>query len=334
MAKKTNSKEPAWGVFHTVSQYNPCDLCSMDKTKVCSALRALVDSPQNNLRVCMDGHHVFGWDKDTTEGDLADVCGQFLLDDSTVDNSASLSPIVDLMGSILCAENTLQRLEQMQSLDLLDVEGAALVFERLVVLTDGDHAEAERLLTKSLLTPIDGDLLHSITQYVTGSEQFDSSTCPPIIMSLTALRISSVVPSDVAEQHRSSALSLVNLITTNDCLLLLTLWMLALVAKDASVIVSLVRVTTDGGSFSADADAKLVGNHSLLKQTATAAGLIRVHRASHSSCDTTDLSGEVFAYCLSLVDVGPKSLHKVWTKAGEEQELYEMYLRGEELNKW
>jgi hypothetical protein len=316
------SGEPAWGTFHTVSHYNPSDLCSMDKDKIMTALNALVDNPQNNLRVCLNGRHVFGWDKDkATAVDLTAVCCQFLGDTSSADD-ASLRRTLDLLTAVLSAEQTLSRLEQMQAMDLLDVEGAALVFQRLVDLSGGDVDAAERLINVALESPMDDGIQISIAHCLSSSGYGNCELCPSVVVSLAALRISASTPEHIADQYRLSAHSLLAEMTKSDCLLLLTLWMMGLVAKDASVIVALQRVCGMPSDRAVNID-----KSSVQMQTETTAGL--VIKSYDDMSDSSDVC--VFAYCLSLVDIGPKSVDKIWKKGLEEQELYLRYEEGIEM---
>lgn len=322
------SGEPAWGVFRVVSRYNPCDLCSMDRDRVRKALNALVDSPQNNLRICLDGRHVFGWDKgEVTAVDLAAICGQFMGSGPSANDDASLNRTLDLLSAVLSAEQTLSRLEQMQAMDLLDVEGAALVFRRLVDLSGGDWGAAEGLLIVALESPMEDGVLISIAHCLNSVDCEDRTLCPSIVVSLAALRISDRTPEDLADQRRRSAHSLLVEMTADDCLMLLTLWMMALVAKDASVIVAVQRVC---GAMTESSDLTPYDDLTIQTQTATTAGVVTVKLCSNAASSLNDSTptGCMFAYCLSLVDIGPKAVHKAWGKAPEEQELYLAYQEG------
>ena len=50
-----------WGKFTSMSNYDPSELCSRERSKVTRALNDLLENPQNNLRVSLNGEHAYGW---------------------------------------------------------------------------------------------------------------------------------------------------------------------------------------------------------------------------------------------------------------------------------
>jgi hypothetical protein len=97
-------------------------ISSGDFSKVSRAIISLISNPQNNFRVLKNGQHVYGWNKSTVD-DLhkLDEVVKYFDDYSITDKNSNF---VNILGSILCEENVLHKLELLQSLDIIDIEGA------------------------------------------------------------------------------------------------------------------------------------------------------------------------------------------------------------------
>lgn len=343
--------EPPWGTFHSISKYDPCDLCSSSIPRVTNALMALIANPQNNLKVCIDGVHVYGWDKSTTTTaqDLAGICHDFLIrsDNGCINSTesctisstgaangrdSSLLTVVQLMAAILSSGRTLLRLQEMQMLDLIDSEGAEAVFSRLESLA-GSRDAAVAMLFAYFTAPVDSGF-KAVCSYIV-QRHYDSSSSNNEYSYFTCDHVSSGVPSVIkllldyrVDEYTSladkatrlnAAMGLAGALSMEECLLLLKLWMMALVGKDASVIVAVEEMT---GYYDhecpADEELKLASMEPfvvLRHQTTDSAGIVRVH----TDCCTN--APRYFAYNLTLIDIGLKSIDKVWTKSAEESEI-------------
>lgn len=363
---KAQTVQPEWGSFHNISSYNPSDLCSGQHNKVNSALQLLLKNPQNNLKVCVDGVHVYGWDKDTNLAQLSVICHSCLFDSNSnnddirgdgihntvndsVNASASLDVITDAITAILCNENTLERLQRMQSLDIIDVEGAAAIFRRLETLI-GSHDDAVSVLSAALLEPVVGieyiaDCIAFVV-YAKGNGDIphehiadvDLSNCPSVIMQMFQLSVSDSMTTSELQSRYDAAHVVVQSMTVDDCVLLLKLWMLALVAKDASVIIALRPVDIVADSIPTDVN-RVSGVNDVdstrsatssssgcvcVLQSSTHAGIVTCQHitsivtAAHTNDDNKRHS---FAYNLSLIDLGLKSVDKVWLKDEEEDDI-------------
>jgi hypothetical protein len=229
-----------WGVFTGLSVYDPCDLCSRDPARIRAALTTLFQNPQNNLRICVDGEHIFGWDKPhTTEYDA-------VLSSSLLGGESPINALVDLFVE----EPILEDLEAMQALDtFFDIEGCAAILKRLANFfeTSADSTKEMRDFI-SYISPmeINGELkaVYEWARSLRGGDTTILSTlnCDSnILLSklLDLAKISSVesVSSEETENWLQS-------LDVEYCRVMLQLWLLALGAKDASVIVTLRRSDT------------------------------------------------------------------------------------------
>ena len=128
-----------------VSSYNPLDLFSSEKNRIQHALRCLLEHPQNNMRVWHDGNIVIGHDASTlnssrsssiVESVFPQMTGNFDLQDA----------IVETVSEILVKEPLLSQILTGQTLDIIDTDGAILVWNHLIQLCDGDIDKAEILV--------------------------------------------------------------------------------------------------------------------------------------------------------------------------------------------
>ncbi|GKZ01461.1 hypothetical protein MPSEU_001096700 [Mayamaea pseudoterrestris] len=131
----------------TRSNYDPLDLFSNNYARMEAAIRALMDNPQNNLRIwccggfmmgvgnCQDGNH-----DDSTRNWNA------LADYLHVSPDQAPSALISALTSILLQEPLLQQILAFQRLDVIDGDGAVLLYQRLVHLLDGSNDSAHALL--------------------------------------------------------------------------------------------------------------------------------------------------------------------------------------------
>ena len=129
------------------SLYDPHNLCSGDIVRVRHALHALLDSPQNNLKVCVGGQVVY--DRTTSKIQLEH---NHWANGAIIDDSPYSSVMVpEVVSSILSSEAVLPLLQEMQALDILEPEGAAIVFARLKRLLKCDSSHAEMYISQQAL---------------------------------------------------------------------------------------------------------------------------------------------------------------------------------------
>jgi len=218
--------------------------------------------------------------------------------------------VQNLLSVILCQEDVLQKLERVQAADILDVEGASVVFDRLTDLT-GSRDEAALLIDKAVLEPFD----INIQEFVETRQDACTSKALPFLQVLESLQNLEVQDSsedggDMSHLSRrlqvayEKALHWAANLDKEACITLLCLWLFALMAKDASVIVNMKVLAHHGGNVDATTRDPSVEKY----QDEQYAGVV--------VCQ-----GRKIAYTIALVDTGPKDISKIWSKATEETEV-------------
>lgn len=259
------------------SNYNPCDLCSMNPQSIRRALAELFATPQNNLRITT-----------TTGSELEPEMRQLLLDS---------------LANILSNEQepVLHRLQLLQSFDLIDIEGAAFIFERLETLMPGKSPELiEEIICDSFV--FDASSIFELLDCLSSSRR-DSSELPrrpewTAIAKLLELADNGQSQAQSLEYSHFRALEVVGSLTVSEAILLLQLWLLALAAKDASLIVSLSPMKSPGPSE--------------IQVNERGAGWITASLGQDSVA---------VAYSLGLVDFGLKHPRKCWALEKREKEI-------------
>jgi len=148
----------------TPSQYSPLNLFSNDINQIHQAVLDLMNNMQNNLRIWYDGNQIFGLGSDVTvefnecQMILNDLLGGSN-DDSkpaTINTTTLLDAITQIVSTILHHEHELlSNILSIQQLDVIDGDGAVMIYERLVQLCNESNVEAEALLDEALLVPSD-----------------------------------------------------------------------------------------------------------------------------------------------------------------------------------
>ena len=127
-------------------------------------------SMQNNFRVYCNGEKIFSECEDTpSKDDCRTILGQlFPNDHNTSDRDAGDEPrmlpqsnpwsvlldvITKTVSEVLYKEPLLQNMKRIQQLDVIDGDGAVMVYERLVQLCEGSNTEADKLLDDVSLIP-------------------------------------------------------------------------------------------------------------------------------------------------------------------------------------
>jgi len=270
---------------HEMSRYNPCDLCSGLSHLIRGALDDLFANPQNNLVISRSTH-------------------QHSSSESARKAEAKL--IVSSLPKILSSEreSVLQRLQLLQSFDLIDTEGAACIFERLEHLCHS-RKMAEEELCKSFFDFDVGVLFWLECLF---SSEVGATKSPPLrqdcgaVSALWNLRFGRKGECRRGEeqdrQRFESALELAKTLSASESILILQLWLLALAAKDASLLVCLSPLESH------------VPPAFLLEPRSAGFGLV--------DCDESP----AVAYNLALVDFGLKQVRKCWSLEKREEDIF------------
>ena len=139
----------------TPSQYTPTDLFSTNATQIQKAISDLTNNMQNNYRVWCNGTQIFGNNiSPLAEKECQDklhiiLCTQ----NSSGANDVTLhDTITEIVTKILMQEQSLlSNILSLQQLDIIDADGACMIYERLVQLCSGCVLDAETLIDEALL---------------------------------------------------------------------------------------------------------------------------------------------------------------------------------------
>lgn len=118
-----------------ISEYNPLDLFSGSLERVNKAMKDLILTPQNNLRVFLNGSLIFGG-----SGGVADstsCLNEELLEDALkcvilAEDGMRTTNFLHLVAEAVSRPGLLDRLLEVQKLDRLDIEGAIHAYYNVI----------------------------------------------------------------------------------------------------------------------------------------------------------------------------------------------------------
>lgn len=257
-----------WGSFRARSSYRPQDLCCHQFDRMYEAVCHLFETPQNNLKVVVNGEHVYGWSKDDAEEFNARL--RFLFSaqiDVTMMSKMTASALYERHHSVLAA------LLEIQVLDVLDSEGASFIYQHLVSsYYGGENARCLDDLTEYFLAPLD-PVYHSFSAVVMKLRRDVSIDAQETLIFSEGIRqLLAILPMNAAPKRdvHERALALVQrLLTRADCLFLLKAWVLSTIACDASVVLR-IAMDTAGDIISSEVTLIDCGLKSLTKLTTKA----------------------------------------------------------------
>ena len=292
------------------SKYNPLDLYSGQRGRIRRAVYQLTKCPQNNLKVwkgrevVLDASivHTIDWSS------VLQRLGMQVDVETTQASSRDL--VVDLVSSVLESESCLSFLLELQKLDILDGDGAVLVYERLVHICRGSHADAMALLDA------DPDLPNEQRHSMIGGSPFDvSGECSNLhdlvrrVNELSAVLGSSSpsLPSDFMDATRHEALLLVDNLSLPECVYLLQNWLLSLSMCDVSLFVTFHITNEPKGTQ--------------LTNRRTENGRLRVLRVqSGETAGILDVPWPgILHYRMKLIDFDKKPAHKLQRRLQKEE---------------
>ncbi|CAB9511969.1 inositol 1,3,4,5,6-pentakisphosphate 2-kinase [Seminavis robusta] len=363
------------------SSYNPLDLFSCDLSRIQRAFEALWDTPQNNFKLwgCNPWHqqnpvlvvadqHYRQTEPDATTSshqalwqDLFGFASSAAGDDDDIDMCVVKPMLVDMLSSILHAESSfVEKLQQWQLLDLLDADGAILVYDRLVELCQGSHPEAQELLdalsidavaqaggtAKTREEVLRGSPILLIPS--TGAGPAFSTLCNEIRRFSDALRRiqeEAGAPNNddkllefLQKEHprsRAICLKLISQMESKEaCCYLLQNWLLSLVVCDVSFFVTLQRMPPKGRTPGSSKGEKVC---IVQKQSESSPGILEVCMPLSSNQRTdNDVGGLVlvalFQYEVKLIDCDQKPSKKLQSR-GQKERVFQ-HLQGSEWENW
>lgn len=124
-----NQQKYAIGKLDTISRYSPVELFSYDAKRVLKALNALVETPQNNFRMFVDGVMVYPDSKG--HGGRTEF-EKILKNYPDVFSKGGVDGLLEVLKEMLISEPLLDRIKNMQMLDDCDIEGTFPAYEQIV----------------------------------------------------------------------------------------------------------------------------------------------------------------------------------------------------------
>ncbi|KAF8769150.1 hypothetical protein HU200_006647 [Digitaria exilis] len=141
------------GEISKTSEYNPLDLFSGSKERICMAIKSFFSTPQNNFRVFVNGSLVFGGMGGGADNVLPAEKDKCLEDLSKV-SGLELPDFIELLSEAIFRSGVLGKLLTTQKLDDHDIEGAIHLYYNIIsqpCLVCKDITDAELLSKYTLL---------------------------------------------------------------------------------------------------------------------------------------------------------------------------------------
>ncbi|CAH9077839.1 unnamed protein product [Cuscuta europaea] len=123
------------GKISYISEYDPLDMFSGSKERLDKAMNDLLLTPQNNFRVFLDGSLIFGGLGGVAEPTTSKVCEA--LEDALkniilAEEGMRTNCFLELISEAVLSSGVLNRLLEVQKLDVFDIEGAIHVYYNVI----------------------------------------------------------------------------------------------------------------------------------------------------------------------------------------------------------
>lgn len=305
------------------SLYEPLDLFSGDRTRIRRSFSRLMEQPQNNLKIWLGERLLLGLPQaQDAASSLAGLVDLVPVSTSVQATEKEISSaLVELATAVVTQEEEfLNKLLQLQKLDILDEDGAIIIYERLVSLCGGSHDTAQRLLDSMPQTAGPGNQPHALLAASPIRAPREStnlcSLCDVIEgFSKTLAASLPTLPDELQMQAaRQQALQIVDSLSIEECQFLLQNWLLSVAMCDISFFVTF-QPTTSEDSVDPAGDGPLIefGRYRFRycrPQSQQAPGVIAL-----CSDHSTGAHDAVFCYELKIIDYEKKTSTKLRARA-------------------
>lgn len=314
-----------------LSLYDPLDLFSNDAYRVKRALCDLVTTPQNNMKVWMDDNPLLGADMNQIIDNLYESAldGLFCPEDRHCHSRASFfDTLASYMTHIFLQEELLAKLLRLQRLDVVDADGAILIYERLRELCGKD---ADGFLDSP--SPLKQRNETGGNHILSWSPFQKPSDCPALdalideidcfSTRLKSLSNCQLPSSDIMDQALERSKSTLKSLSRDACVYLLKNWLLSLAMCDVSFFLILCPVVSyddarELGVIVDDVGKLADGSVSVRCQTQTSPGLLVVD--SDGDRKLSGLLGKAaFVYTLKVIDYDMKPASKLRNRKAKEE---------------
>jgi hypothetical protein len=311
-----------------VGSYDPRDLTSTSPSQIREAVHNLIKEKSKHFKLRIRGQHV---------SDIA------LLNDTNLGGLSVMSPLLgwphqlcfDTVLDMICItierESVYRNLECLQGIDLIDVEGVMAVYHRLRQFTDSNDEALEMISVQMTKLFQSLDRLKAISKYfielrsiLDSNDQVIDDTWLSQLGGKEPCNVSDAKVLELARiilkyrlgrtYHESKSLELqewVENLTADDCIYTIKLWLVALVAKDTSIITAfnVVPVKPFEGNLCSYTDTNIILVHENL-QAEDKPGTIAMLRQS----DAGDERVGMIEYSIGLTDICQKFVSKIIEK--------------------
>jgi hypothetical protein len=250
--------EKPWSHQHMVptrSAYDPIDLFSNDVGPMERAITALLACPQNNLKVWCRNQFLIGPSSNSHDNDAwKEVLAEYLSIDTLLFHQVETT-LARMIATILQQESLLSKLLKLQSLDVIDGDGAILIYRRLVELCHGSHQAANELLDDYCsidAASLDGAIKTARRQDLLSESPFPAPSdnnrvrqfcslvkrVQELLLDNSLLSLSDATAAAKLDDVRDKALRLIQSFNRQDCQYLLQNWLLSLTMSDVSFFIT------------------------------------------------------------------------------------------------
>ena len=311
------------------SGYSPLDLFSGEIKRIKRALVELSKNMQNNFRVWCNGVKAFGEYDQLTFAEYNEILYQLfdVHNDGELNSDARtsiLDIIIDAVGNILDREKLLDNLLSLQSLDVIDGDGAVLVYNRLKTFFKGSESEIKMCLEKCFMK-LEKTMVSNISlgansrrEGLLSSSPYQMPTCTHLSELINEMHqykaylqdkrhANVTVDESIANKYYISCNRHVEHLSKESCIFLLSNWLLSLTMCDVSFFVTfdILPFKEDGGMSKGELKERNLSTDSN--------GLFICQ------WDNSNLPNAIVRYNVKIIDCDPKPISKLHRRQDVEE---------------